>query len=146
MEEVAAALGPMAEAKRLRLLLPPSEPALSIQTDRRALSQILLNLTNNALKFTDGGEVRLTVERRPTAEGAVVAIGVTDTGVGIRADDQPRLFQAFEQVAGGELRRREGTGLGLYLSQKLAGLLGGRIEFDSVYGQGSTFRCVLVEG
>ena len=146
MDEVAAALAPMAEAKRLQLLLPPGQPALTLQTDRRALSQILLNLTNNALKFTDSGEVRLTVGRRPTADGAGVEIGVTDTGVGIRADDQPRLFQAFEQVAGGELRRREGTGLGLYLSQKLAGLLGGHIEFDSVYGQGSTFRCVLAEG
>ena len=68
---------------------------------------------------------------------------VTDTGAGIKPEDQARLFQAFEQVGLPNARRQEGTGLGLYISQKLAALLGGHIELKSDYGHGSTFKVVL---
>jgi two-component system, sensor histidine kinase and response regulator len=107
-----------------------------LSTDRRALSQILINLVNNAIKFTENGFVRLET-RYPAANGRnTIEFSVTDSGVGIRSEDQTRLFQAFQRVDSG---RSEGTGLGLHLSQKLANLLGGRIEFQSEFGKGSTF-------
>jgi len=145
LDEVTAALAQTAAAKGLRLASSAAQPDLLLQTDRRALSQILLNLINNAIKFTEAGEVVLALSRRSGAQGAITEFSVADTGVGIRSEDQARLFQAFEQVSSAEMRRREGTGLGLYLSQKLAGLLGGRIEFESEYGSGSLFRLVIEE-
>jgi protein-histidine pros-kinase len=72
-----------------------------------------------------------------------VVFSVSDTGVGIAPEGQARLFRAFEQVGGVSARWQEGTGLGLYLSQKLAGLLGGHIEFESEPGKGSEFRLVI---
>jgi protein-histidine pros-kinase len=141
MEEVIAGLAPLAAAKGLRLSGPEPQLSVSVQTDRRALSQILINLVNNAIKFTEAGEVRLSVRQR----AGVTEIEVRDTGVGIRPEDQARLFHAFEQGRDREVRRQEGTGLGLYLSQKLAHLLGGRVEFESAVGQGSAFRLVLEE-
>jgi two-component system sensor histidine kinase/response regulator len=93
---------------------------------------------NNAIKFTDRGSVRLTVA--PSRDA--VEIRVQDTGVGIRSEDQARLFNAFTQVDS-LTRRQEGTGLGLHLSQKLAGALGGTIVCESEYGRGSTFTLSL---
>jgi protein-histidine pros-kinase len=118
---------------------------LVLQTDRRALSQIVLNLVNNAIKFTDRGGVRLQAGRRVLDSSAAIEISVSDTGIGIRAEDQARVFEAFTRVEDAAHGRREGTGLGLHLSQKLAGLLGGRISVDSEYGKGSTFTVQLVE-
>jgi protein-histidine pros-kinase len=141
--EVLAALAPLAAAKGLRLVEPDPQADVTVQTDRRALNQILLNLTNNAIKFTDRGEVRLTLEQSDGPDGGLTIISVSDTGIGIRAEDQARLFQAFEQMPGAEMRRREGTGLGLHLSQKLAALLGGEITCVSGSGRGSTFRLSL---
>jgi PAS domain S-box-containing protein len=141
LDEVAVSLRPLAEQKGLRfMVVGPSEP-ITVQSDRRALSQIVINLANNAIKFTEQGEVRLELahERQRTT------ISVVDTGAGIRTEDQARLFQAFEQTGAADARRHEGTGLGLYLSQKLAHLLGGRIEFQSQYGAGSRFTVVFEE-
>ena len=143
--EVMAGLAPLAAAKGLRLSGPVAGGGLSLRTDRRALSQILINLVNNAIKFTEAGEVSVDLRQRPSPTGTVTEIAVKDTGVGIRPEDQARLFQAFEQGRDSEVRRREGTGLGLYLSQKLAQLLGGVIEVGSAVGRGSTFRLVLTE-
>jgi signal transduction histidine kinase len=145
LDEVTTALAPAAAEKGLRLMRSAPQPGLLLQTDRRALSQILINLVNNAIKFTEAGEVTVVLSQRPSVKGNITEISVADTGVGIRAEDQARLFHAFEQVSSSEMRRREGTGLGLYLSQKLAGLLGGRIEFESEYGHGSLFRLVIEE-
>ncbi|MBI2189560.1 MAG: hypothetical protein HYU37_20890 [Acidobacteria bacterium] len=116
-----------------------------VKTDRRALSQILLNLTNNAIKFTEAGTVRIDVRRGHANGRATTEISVIDTGVGIRPEDRGRLFQAFEQIDTGPGRRREGTGLGLHLSQKLATLIGGHITLESEVGKGSTFTVVLPE-
>jgi signal transduction histidine kinase len=144
IEEIAAILKPQALAKGLafELILPPD--ALVIRTDRRALSQIILNLANNAIKFTEKGGVYLRLEKRMRGEDKVVEISVRDTGSGIRPEDQTRLFVAFSQVDASH-RKQEGTGLGLYLSFKLADLLGGRIACDSKYGTGSTFTFILTE-
>lgn len=139
IQEVVATLRPLAQAKGLQLygVHPPQD--LVVQTDRRALTQILLNLTNNAIKFTEKGEVRIEVDHVSTA----MRIRVIDTGVGIRPEDQARLFQAFEQVNGHPRGRHHGTGLGLHLSQKLSGLLGGLISVQSEVGKGSTFTLAL---
>src|SRR5712692_6649529 len=93
---------------------------ITVRTDRRALSQILLNLANNAIKFTEKGKVRLEVRQAGTNGKTKAQFSVIDSGIGIRAEDQAKLFEAFVQVDAHATRRFEGTGLGLHLSQKLA--------------------------
>ena len=112
---------------------------LRMVTDPDKTRQIVVNLVGNAIKFTDAGRVSLTV----TATGDEVAFAVEDTGIGIRAADRPRLFQAFSQLDSGLTRRYGGTGLGLYISQRLALLLGGRVSMQSEFGKGSTFTLTL---
>ncbi len=145
VDEVATALRPSAEAKGLAFTAAVSPPQLNVRADRRALSQILLNLINNAIKFTQQGFVQLLVNSRREDGRTVIEFSVSDTGVGIQPDDQARLFQAFTQVENSRKQRYEGTGLGLHLSRKLAELLGGRITFRSEYGKGSTFNLILRE-
>jgi PAS domain S-box-containing protein len=144
LDEVNAALRPLATAKSLALEVLTADASVTVRTDRRAFMQIVLNLANNAIKFTETGRVVLKLERGGANGDSFVAVRIIDTGIGIRPKDQARLFQAFEQIAGGA-HWQEGTGLGLHLSQKLANLLGGRIEFTSEFGQGSTFTFTLKE-
>jgi signal transduction histidine kinase len=115
-----------------------------VRTDRRALSQILLNLTNNAIKFTETGRVRLELGAPGPAPEAV-EIRVIDTGIGISPADQAQLFTAFTPLTAAT-GRFDGTGLGLHLSRKLAELLGGSIGFTSDPGRGSTFFLRLPRG
>jgi two-component system, sensor histidine kinase and response regulator len=159
--EVADWLRPLATAKGIELGIDTQQQEIIVLTDRRALSQILLNLMNNAIKFTDQGEVRVSLrqttngERRTTNRAAVdsgalrrsslVEFAVSDTGIGIRQADQTKLFQVFTQIDASSSRSYEGTGLGLYLCWKLAAMLGGQIMFESEYGQGSTFTLLLAE-
>jgi PAS domain S-box-containing protein len=143
VEEVASALRPQAEAKGLRFEVNAPRQELVVMTDRRALSQILLNLTNNAIKFTEKGGVRLEITQRTGYRSLSTEITITDTGLGVRAEDHEKLFQAFTQVDARGSRRSEGTGLGLHLSQKLASLLGGFISFESEFGKGSRFTLTL---
>ena len=105
----------------------------------------MLNLIQNAVKFTEQGEVVLRVSRgSPTADGhAVIRFAVRDTGIGIASGDLPRLFRPFSQLADVQSRRHRGTGLGLYISRRLATMLGGRIEVVSRPGEGSQFTLVL---
>ncbi|MBP7999452.1 MAG: PAS domain S-box protein [Chloroflexi bacterium] len=143
LEEVATTLRPQAEAKGLHfeLRLPHAHPI--IRTDRRAISQIVLNLANNAIKFTEQGQVYIALSQHREGAHMFTDISISDTGIGIRVEDQDRLFQAFQQLETTGARRHEGTGLGLHLSQKLADLLGGRISFRSEFGQGSTFILMI---
>ncbi|MDQ2696851.1 MAG: PAS domain S-box protein [Pseudomonadota bacterium] len=143
VQEVAAALRPLAEVKGLAFEIKAPPEALVVLTDRRALSQILINLSNNAIKFTEHGGVRLEIDSRRLNGQKVAGFTVTDSGVGIRPEDQSRLFEAFSQVGGAARHRHEGSGLGLHLSQKLAGLLKGQITFHSEYGKGSAFTLVI---
>jgi PAS domain S-box-containing protein len=145
IEEVVTTLRPLVEAKGLQFKLKLPGEEIVLQTDRRALNQIILNLSNNAIKFTEHGEIRLELARHSENGRTVTEISIVDTGIGIRAEDQVKLFEAFEQLGPSVARRHEGTGLGLHLSQKLAGLLGGRITFVSEYGKGSTFTLVIPE-
>jgi len=144
VEEVVATLRPQAEGKGLALQVTLPDQALTIHADRRALSQIIINLANNAIKFTERGSVHLKVNPGEANGKRMVEFSVEDTGVGIRPEDQVKLFAAFAQVDQAR-RSREGTGLGLHLSQKLAELLGGKITFRSEYGKGSTFTLALKE-
>ena len=143
IDEVAASLRPQAVAKGLQFIATTSKDGLSLRTDRRVLSQIVINLTNNAIKFTERGSVRIRARRHEKNGSRALEISVEDTGIGIRPEDQAKLFTAFGQVDA--KTGREGTGLGLHLSQKLAEALGGRIELRSEYGKGSTFTLVLPE-
>jgi len=142
MEEVLGTLRPLAQAKNLALEAEFPDRPIQVRTDRRALSQILINLANNAIKFTEKGSVKLRLSERDGARGEVAAIDVIDTGVGVKPEEQAQLFRAFEQLHAGK-PRREGTGLGLYLCGRLAELIQGRIEFESEYGEGSRFTLLI---
>lgn len=143
IEEVTATLGPSAEGKGLQLLVQMPDEKLLVRADRRALRQIILNLTNNAVKFTERGSIRIEGRTSSVGGQSAVTIEITDTGVGIRPEDQARLFSAFTRVDTTTTKRQEGTGLGLHLSQRLAELLGGQITCRSDYGKGSTFTLKL---
>jgi signal transduction histidine kinase len=116
-----------------------------VRTDRRALTQIVLNLANNALKFTERGSVHIRLKQHEESEGIITEISVADTGIGIRQKDQHLLFHPFQQVREKGKPVQQGTGLGLYVSQKLANLLGGRIDFESEPKKGSTFTLTIKE-
>jgi signal transduction histidine kinase len=108
--------------------------------DERKIKQILLNLLSNAVKFTpEGGRIGINARQ---ADGSV-EISVTDTGIGIAPDDQPKIFEEFRQVGGENAKRIEGTGLGLTLAKKFVELHGGRIWVTSEVGKGSTFTFTL---
>ena len=146
VEEVGATLRPQAEAKGLRFEIVAGEAEVPLQTDRRALSQIVINLTGNAIKFTERGEIRLTVSQRAEPGLRLVTeISVQDTGEGMTQEEQTKLFGAFSRINSKTDRVVEGTGLGLHLSQKLAKLLGGEILVESTSGVGSRFTLVLRE-
>jgi len=117
---------------------PTDIPAL--HTDEAKVSQILRNFISNALKFTERGEVRVSVRKGPS--GAVV-FSVADTGIGIELEDQERIFQEWTQVEGKLQKAVKGTGLGLPLSRKLAQLLGGNVYVESTPGAGSTFFAAI---
>jgi signal transduction histidine kinase len=111
-----------------------------MEADLRRVRQILLNLLTNALKFTPaGGQVTVTAR---TADG-IVELAVRDTGIGIPLEDQPRIFDAFQQSHMTTAKSSEGTGLGLFLVKRLVELHGGRVWVESAPGQGSTFTFTL---
>jgi PAS domain S-box-containing protein len=143
LQEVAASMRPLAVAKNLRFTLRMPAKEVMIETDRRALSQIVINFAANAIKFTEQGSVEIALRQRKRQRGSTTAIHVTDTGIGIEPTAQAQLFQAFTQLDQGPTRRRDGTGLGLYLSEKLAHLIGAKIRVASAVGAGSTFTLTI---
>jgi signal transduction histidine kinase len=125
--------GPAAQDRGLVLNIEIPGP-IAVTSDERRIKQNIMNLVSNAIKFTDEGRVDLTVEQK----GTVVEVRVRDTGIGIRQDDLSQLFRPFVRVmVPGRLS--EGTGLGLYLSKKLARFLGGNITAESEIHKGSVF-------
>ncbi len=141
--EVSAALASRAAEKGLQLWTDVRNGTTMVVTDRRALAQILLNLTDNAIKYTQAGSVCIAAQSTDWNATAAVALRVSDTGVGIKSEDLERLFHAFEQLDATTTRRFEGTGLGLYLSRSLAQVLGGELSVRSELGAGSTFTLTL---
>lgn len=144
LEEVITSLKPQAHAKSLHLELRGPAAELVFHTDQRALSQIAINLINNAIKFTNEGGVEVTFLLIEKEKRKTLQISVADTGVGIHADDLSKLFSAFMRVST-PATHSEGTGLGLHLSQKLAHLLGGEISVRSQPGKGSIFILQIPE-
>ncbi len=126
----------------LRLSLDITEDAeTEIEADERKLKQVVFNLLSNAVKFTqDHGSVRLSARMMPDEN---VEISVADTGVGIQAENIPRLFEEFSQFGRWGLDRSEGTGLGLSIAKKIVELHGGRIWVESKFGRGSVFTFVI---
>ncbi len=118
----------------------------TIQTDPMRLRQILINLVGNAVKFTDQGEVRVSVSLVGNDPHAMVEFAVSDTGIGIPPEEQARVFEPFLQADTAAERRVGGTGLGLTISRRLAVVLGGAIELESRSGVGSTFRLRIPAG
>jgi protein-histidine pros-kinase len=147
LEDVARTLQPLAVRKNLAFSLSQPPPGnLRLRTDKRAFSQIMINLVGNAIKFTEAGSVTVSAEHSSFDGRPWLAIAVTDTGCGITPEDQAKLFRAFTQLDSTSTRKHEGTGLGLHLSQKLAEMIGGRIECTSSVGTGSVFRLLVPEG
>ena len=139
LSAAAAVVTPLADQKKLALVSQSAAQPIRMTTDIDKARQILVNLAGNAIKFTEAGEVRLSVTE---ADGAV-RFSVADTGMGIARNDIQRLFRPFTQLDSGLTRRHGGTGLGLYISERLARLLRGRIEVQSEPAKGSTFTLVL---
>ena len=142
LRAVCAVSEPLAKQKSLELHTRIPDEPVSIFTDDDKVRQVLVNLVGNAVKFTDRGAVTITLH----VEDDEVLFDVTDTGIGISESDIPRLFHPFTQLDSGLTRKHGGTGLGLYISQRLAALLGGRITIRSRPGHGSTFTLRLPRG
>ena len=112
--------------------------------DNIRIKQVLVNLANNAVKFTDSGNVNVKVDFLQTTEDTIeLFVAVTDTGRGIKESDMVKLFQSFQQLDSKRNRNVEGTGLGLAISKQLVALMRGKIHVDSEYGRGSTFSFVI---
>lgn len=129
----------VARQAKIQLHLHLDQAPLTFVTSERHLRQILVNLINNALKFTDEGSVTLQV----VAAENWICFDVRDTGIGIPQDKQEAIFQPFSQVDRSSTRRYEGTGLGLAICKGLAHNLGGNLRVASTYGTGSTFTLEL---
>ena len=139
IEDVAATAAPLAQANGNRLLTRVDPNVGSMTSDQLRLRQAAINLMSNAAKFTSNGLVELSARRLRLDTGDWVEIEVRDTGIGIARDDLKTIFQDYKRVNSAEARKREGTGLGLALSQKLCMMMGGNIFVDSELGHGSRF-------
>ncbi len=139
IESVLQLAQPLAAKKGLALEAEIGADIPTILSDAQRLKQILLNLVNNAVKFTSRGVVRVECRCRQHT----VEISVRDTGIGIAAEELPHLFRPFHQIESGANRKHEGSGLGLSISHQLASLLGGKINVQSQPGEGSLFTLVL---
>ncbi len=134
VQAVVSAVGSLAAEKQLRLTADVAPDLPVGQGDERRITQVLLNLVGNAIKFTDTG----TIAIRVTADGEGFLVSVSDTGSGIPEDQQERIFEEFQQVDA-PASRNKGTGLGLAIAKRIVELHGGRIWVESVVGKGSTF-------
>ena len=133
-----------AEAKSLKLKIHVNEklPSKLLGDDVR-IRQVLVNLLNNAIKYTQEGSVKLSVDGRIEGRKVVLEFAVEDTGIGIKEEDISKLFKEFERIEEKRNRNIEGTGLGINIATRLLGLMGSRLNVESVYGKGSKFSFVI---
>ncbi|MFO0554078.1 MAG: PAS domain S-box protein [Polyangiaceae bacterium] len=147
IRRAAAAVEPLAKKKGLPLVVDIAPTLSTLHGDARRVEQILLNLLNNAVKFTDAGQITLSAMPKRGEHGEpVVVLDVRDTGIGIKPEDLETLFRPFRQLDTGLARQREGTGLGLVICRRLADLLGGRVSAESTWSVGSVFTLTLPAG
>ncbi len=144
IDEVVGTAGQLAEKNKNRLVVEAQENLGALNADSMRLKQILLNLLSNACKFTKEGEVALRVRKADGRDW--VELAVADTGIGLTAEQQAKLFQEFTQADSLTARRYGGTGLGLALSRKLARMMGGDVTVTSEPGKGSVFTVRLPAG
>jgi signal transduction histidine kinase len=140
LEKTVKLVAPLAEKKGLALKLEMPDHLPPLVTDLCRFEQVLLNLVNNAVKYTETGSVTIRVTLEPDD---ILQVAVIDTGIGIKPEDLPHLFKPFRQLDSGLARRYEGTGLGLSICRKLLDLMGGSIQVASEVGRGSTFTVRL---
>jgi signal transduction histidine kinase len=139
IQTVFSAIEPLAREKQIALKMEVASELPQGHGDERRLTQVLLNLVGNAIKFTDQGEVEI----RGSANRGQFVLEVRDTGPGIPDADQERIFGEFQQIDNSNTRQKGGTGLGLAISKRMVEMQGGTISVESVLGHGSTFRVVL---
>ncbi len=135
IKKVVKLVSPLAEKKGLNLKLDIAGDVGMATTDQRRLEQIVLNLLNNAVKFTEKGHVGISCH----LENGQYCLSVSDTGIGIQPEHLQEIFQPFHQLDTGLTRKHEGTGLGLSICKKILGMMGGAIEVQSRWGEGSSF-------
>ncbi len=135
IEKAVETVTPLAEKKGLSLVAEVAPEVGEVVSDGRRVEQVLINLLNNAVKFTQKGEVRVECE----VDDDRLVTRVVDTGIGIKPEDMDKLFRAFSQIDAGSARRYEGTGLGLSICKRLVEMLGGEIRVESEWGKGSIF-------
>jgi signal transduction histidine kinase len=136
VETVRAATESLAQNKKLTLTTTVDKSLPVGLGDEQRLTQVLLNLVGNAIKFTDAGEVRIAARAR----SGHFTVSVTDTGPGIALDQQDRIFEQFHQVDSSNTKAKGGTGLGLAIAKQIVEMHGGRIWVESTVGRGSTFQ------
>ena len=136
-QEIKDSFTVVADKKELELLLQTPQTLL-IKTDKRRTEQVLVNFISNAVKFTDRGEIEIKIVKKDQT----VEMSVRDNGIGVKKEDMNKLFKDFSRIPIKD-RIIEGTGLGLYLSKKIADLLGGQIKAESEFGKGSVFTLTL---
>lgn len=145
LEQLEGVMAPVAQRAGVGLVLHlHGDPHTQLRVDRVKLSQVLINLVSNAIKFSNGvGEVEVLVSTFEESTQGWISFEVRDRGIGIAAENLGLIFEGFRQVDHGSSRRYGGTGLGLAISKRLVELHGGRLEIESELGKGSTFRVRL---
>lgn len=139
VEKMVKTVSPLAYKKGIVLHLDIADAVGTITTDQRRLEQVMLNLLNNAVKFTEKGHVRISCR----TENDYYLLSFSDTGVGMQPEDIPNIFQPFRQIDSGLTRKHEGTGLGLSICKKIIDMMDGAISVESQLGAGSTFTVRL---
>jgi len=143
VNDAVSIIAPAAQAKGLTLTVDADDGDQTYRLDETRLRQVLLNLLNNAVKFTEHGTIRVSLRIHDGEAGDVLALDVSDTGIGITPEQQALLFQRFQQADSSIRRSYGGTGLGLAICKALVNLMGGDISLVSTAGQGSTFSVRL---
>jgi len=139
VESVVAVIAPLAEKNANRLEIRIAPEVEGMRADSTKVRQTLFNLLSNACKFTQQGKVTLAVAQQADAAGDFLTFTISDTGIGMTAEQMSRLFQEFTQADAETTRKYGGTGLGLALSRRLCRMMGGDISVTSEHGRGSTF-------